>query len=112
MMETKPATAPPAAAKPYADAPHAPSAKAGAAPAAKPEPAPAPRPLAAQRRAPSADARDPAVAALIAELEQRPPPEWRERIAALKREGRIEHAEALAAEYKRRFPDEPPPAER
>lgn len=90
-----------------------PAAKPSAAPAPAPAPAPAAKPLAAQRRAATSDAMSPAVAALVAELDQRPPADWLARIAVLRREGRTSDADALVAEFRRRFPDEPaPPAER
>ena len=100
-MEALPA-APDSAPKPFAAPP----------PAAKPRAAPAPKPLAAERRAAKPDPRDSALAAIVIELEQRPPAEWRERIAALRREGRADDADALAVEYRRRFPGEAPPPER
>jgi hypothetical protein len=108
LPERRPAMAAPA---------QAPTSAAGPAPATKPfaaaAPAPKPAPLAAQRRSAATDALTPAVAALVAELEQRPAAEWLARIAALRREGRSADADGLAAEFKRRFPDEPlPPAER
>ena len=52
----------------------------------------------------------PALAALIGELDARPPALWLERIIALRREGRREDADALLAEFKRRYPEEPLPA--
>jgi hypothetical protein len=87
------------------------------APAARPYAAPAPAakqaPLTTDRRSATSDLRSPAVAALIAELDQRPASEWLARIASLRRDGRSSDADALVAEFKRRFPDEPlPPSER
>lgn len=84
-----------------------------AAPAMRPYAAPAAKPLGQQRRADVAQAMTPAVAALAAELDKRPPAEWLARIAQLRREGRAADADGLLAEFKRRFPEEPvPPAER
>jgi hypothetical protein len=44
--------------------------------------------------------------------EKEPPQKWLERIAELKRERRIAEAEAMLAEFKRRFPGHPLPTER
>jgi hypothetical protein len=44
--------------------------------------------------------------ALIAELENEPPARWVERMLALRREDRRQDADALVAEFKRRFPTE------
>jgi hypothetical protein len=52
-----------------------------------------------------------AVAKLVAELSSRPPAEWIERIAALRREGRHVDADALLEEFRRRYPDQPIPAD-
>jgi hypothetical protein len=51
----------------------------------------------------------PVVAAIVAELEGRPPAVWLERITTLRRDGRTEDADALVAEFRRRHPDEPLP---
>jgi hypothetical protein len=51
----------------------------------------------------------PAVAAIAAELEGRPPAAWLDRVATLRRDGRTEDADALLAEFRRRHPDEPLP---
>ncbi len=48
----------------------------------------------------------PAVAALIADLEAHEPARWIERVLELRRDGRAEDADALLAEFKRRYPDE------
>lgn len=81
------------------------------APAAASAPARKPEPFAMQRRSPdAAPAKSAAVVALIAELDGRPVAAWRERIEALRKEGRTADAEALVAEFARRFPDEPLPA--
>jgi len=50
-----------------------------------------------------------AVSALLVELAGEPPDRWTERIAALRREGRREEANALLAEFRRRYPQEPVP---
>ncbi|HEX2827211.1 MAG TPA: hypothetical protein VHP37_12760 [Burkholderiales bacterium] len=103
------ATAPP----PPAAAREAAPAAGAAAPAMRPYAMQDAKPLASQRRAAAADAMTPAVAALVAELDKRPPAEWLARIAALRREGRAADAEGLLAEFRRRFPEEPvPPADR
>ena len=78
-----------------------------AAPAEKPRPRAEARP---QQSGPAlADAAR--VAALVRELESQPPEKWRERIEALRREGRRGEADELLTEFKRRFPDHPLPAE-
>jgi hypothetical protein len=51
----------------------------------------------------------PAIAALLAELDGRPPARWIERVLELRRENRREDADAVLAEFKRRYPDEPLP---
>jgi ribonuclease E len=50
------------------------------------------------------------VAALLKEFELQPPGKWLERIEVLKREGRQAEADAMLAEFKRRFPAHPLPA--
>lgn len=90
-----------------------------ATPAAAPAPAPARAPapagsIRAFKRADSADT-EPAVAStvskLVVELSARPPAEWLERVATLRREGRRPEADALLDEFRRRYPDQPiPPA--
>ena len=52
-----------------------------------------------------------AVSRLLAELSGRPTAEWFERIAALRREGRRAEADALLQEFRRRYPDQPVPAD-
>jgi hypothetical protein len=44
-------------------------------------------------------------------LEQEPPGKWLERLVALRKEGRTGEADELLAEIKRRFPDQPLPAD-
>jgi TolA-binding protein len=51
----------------------------------------------------------PAVAAIVAELEGRAPAAWLDRVATLRRDGRTDDADALLAELRRRYPDEPLP---
>lgn len=109
-----------------------PAPSAEASPAAKPAPAANPRPAPQPESAPAPEAkpateakalarkrlestpgepRVPArVSALIAELENEPPARWVERMLALRREDRRQDAEALLAEFKRRFPGERLPA--
>jgi hypothetical protein len=86
------------------------STRASPPPARAPETQPyaAAKPLAAERSA-KVESESPEIAAMIAILDARPASEWRARIATLRREGRMAEAEALAAEFRRRFPDEPLP---
>jgi hypothetical protein len=133
---TTPAPAPPPPVPQAARAPAASPAPATT-PAPAPSPAPAPRPeaapaneaaaaapapAAAQRRraetsaAPAAkpamaarNALTPAVAAIVVELDGRAPAAWLERVATLRRDGRTDDADALLAEFTRRYPDEPLP---
>lgn len=51
-----------------------------------------------------------AVARQVQQLDGEPPDKWRERIALLRREGRIAEADELLGEYQRRFPGHPLPA--
>ena len=48
---------------------------------------------------------------LVAELEREPPAVWIERMLRLRREGRVSEADALLAEFRKRFPTEALPAE-
>ena len=50
-----------------------------------------------------------AVSKLVVELSERPPAEWLERVATLRREGRRPEADALLEEFRRRYPDQPIP---
>ena len=59
-------------------------------------------------RSPTADTG--AVAALLKELDAKPPEKWLERIEELKRQGRGGEAEAMLTEFKGRFPNHPLPA--
>jgi hypothetical protein len=69
-----------------------------------PRAAPAPAPAASAKAAPAA----PAIpAAVLRELEGQPPEKWLERIETYRREGDVVLAEALRAEFRRRFPDQP-----
>ena len=68
------------------------------------------------KRAPSArkesDAALPfagAVSGLIADLDRQPSSRWFDKIIELRREGHRKEADALLAEFKRRYPDEPLP---
>jgi hypothetical protein len=112
-LSQAPAAAPQAAPPTAAPAPAAKSAPAMAAqPAAEARPSmsPASKPFAAQRRAaPAVDAVGASAAALVAELEKKPPADWLARIALLRKDGRNAEADALVAEFKRRFPGEPLP---
>ncbi|MDB5867333.1 MAG: hypothetical protein JWO70_5139 [Betaproteobacteria bacterium] len=110
-----------------AHAPYALSAPSAApAPAAPPDarlakeaPAASAPPVAARRRSaatpaakpamPAGTALTPAVAALVAELEGKAPAAWLERVAALRRDGRTEDADALLNEFRRRHPEAPLP---
>jgi hypothetical protein len=88
-------------------------------PSSAPAPPPAARPL-LERKALTAskqlaDAQSPAAIAsapakLIAELEGQPPARWIERIVGLRRDGRRSEADALIAEFKRRYGEERLPA--
>jgi hypothetical protein len=66
--------------------------------------APAAKPAMAAR-----NALTPAVAAIVVELDGRAPAAWLERVATLRRDGRTDDADALLAELRRRYPDEPLP---
>ncbi|MDB5904142.1 MAG: hypothetical protein JWM26_3020 [Betaproteobacteria bacterium] len=93
-----------------APAPAAEAAAAATAPAAvqrrraETSAAPAARPAMAAR-----NALTPAVAAMVVELDGRAPAAWLERVATLRRDGRTDDADALLAEFRRRYPDEPLP---
>jgi len=84
--------------------------------AARPERAP-PRPEAGVRLEPRAQQAAPLRAeadlagALTRQYADQPPEKWGEKIVELRREGRVEEAEALLAEFRRRFPDYRIPAE-
>jgi hypothetical protein len=88
---------------------------AGAASGMKPQAAPAP----AERSRPKPEARlqkserlfasGIPTAALLKELESQPPEKWLERIEELKREGKTGEADAVLAEFRRRFPQHPVP---
>ena len=88
-----------------------------AAPASAPAPARAPAPAGSIRAFKRADAVESeaavasAVSKLVVELSARPPAEWLERVATLRREGRRPEADALLEEFRRRFPDQPIPAD-
>ena len=86
-----------------------------AAPAPAPARAPAPAgSLRTFKRADSAESEAAvasAVSKLVVELSGRPPAEWLERVATLRREGRRPEADALLEEFKRRYPDQPIPAD-
>lgn len=105
---------PAAAAKPAPAAPPQPAtAEKARAPDAKP--APAPRRSIGVRGLESdgsLQARpSPEVARHIAELDTRPPSAWIERVLTLRREGRRAEADGVLAEFRRRYPAEPLPAE-
>jgi hypothetical protein len=74
-----------------------------------------PRPLLRSAPAPLADKPSvpakPEPAALWRDLLTAPPEQWIERIVELRRGGKIDDADALAAEFSRRFPDRQLPAE-
>jgi hypothetical protein len=121
--------------------PPPPSAKVAAPPAPKPAPPPAPKPEAAapaprfEERLPAAkpmmrspaesaagsaaapaakrdaNPQSAALAGLIFELEGRPPQQWLDRVVQLRAQGRREDADALLREFRRRWPDEPLPAQ-
>ncbi|HUP94789.1 MAG TPA: hypothetical protein VM164_07765 [Burkholderiales bacterium] len=97
---------------------------------AQPMPAPAQAPAPLQSRAATAATAAPAarafkradsveseaalasaVSKLIVELSGRPPAEWLERVATLRREARRPEADALLDEFRRRYPDQPIPAD-
>jgi hypothetical protein len=105
--------APKARAAPEAEPRVAPQAKPAPAPAAKPVPPPEAKALSRERIQPTpAQPRMSARAsALIAELENEPPARWVERMLALRREDRRQDADALVAEFKRRFPTERLPSD-
>ena len=73
------------------------------APSAKPAPPPAAKPEASRARTFAE------IGALKAELEGEPPQRWLERVASLRRDGRNAEADALLAEFRKRFPNEPVP---
>jgi hypothetical protein len=115
----EPPAPPPPPAPPMAQAKPAPPAP----PAAKPEafPRPAAKPMArppadaglSSSPAPAArreELQSPALARLVRDLDGRPPSQWIDRIVTLRGQGRREDADALLAEFKRRYPDEPLPA--
>jgi hypothetical protein len=83
------------------------------APAAKAAPAPRPsigvRGLESERGLQAAPSPD--VARHIADLDTKSPAAWVERMLALRREGRVAEANAVLAEFRRRYPAEPLPAE-
>lgn len=68
--------------------------------------APATAPATRADRAEAARQSPPDIAALKTELEKEPPARWIERIGTLRREGRRLEADALLAEFKRRYPEE------
>jgi hypothetical protein len=70
----------------------------------------APGELAAQQRE-SVPPMPPRVAAMVKDLDTQPPEKWLERIQALRREGQATDARELLAEFKRRYPAHPLPAE-
>jgi hypothetical protein len=88
----------------------APAPAAAPAPPAAAKPASRPAPRAMQREAASAEASSPEMRRLLVELEREPPAVWAAHIATLRRDGRAAEAEALVAEFRRRFPEEPVPA--
>jgi hypothetical protein len=53
----------------------------------------------------------PDISAHLAVLESRPPAAWLDRVRLLQREGLLLEAERLLTEFKRRFPEEPIPAD-
>ncbi len=89
--------------------------------AERPAPAPSARPAPASKARSAirglevegyaADAGPSPVARHLAELEGKPSSAWTERVLTLRREGRIAEADALLVELRRRFPDQPLPAE-
>ena len=109
--DVRPAAPPPSAlpaAKP------APSVSAKPAPSIMAKPPPAPRaaaPAETQRMERAQAGAASSIAPLVSELEGRPARQWLDRIYGLRREGRRTEADALLAEFKRRFPDEWVPPE-
>ena len=79
-------------------------ARVAAAPESKPEPASAP-PVAAAIAKP-----DSAVAGAIQGYVDLPPEKWLERIADLRKQGRIEEAKASFTAFRKRYPEYPLPA--
>lgn len=75
--------------------------------ATPPAPAAAPAPRAAR---PERFQMTDEIGGLKAELDSEPPARWLERITTLRREGRRAEADALLAEFKRRYPEERLPA--
>ena len=75
--------------------------------ATPPPPAAAPVPRAAR---PERYQMTDEIGGLKAELDSEPPARWLERITTLRREGRRAEADALLAEFKRRYPEERLPA--
>ena len=73
------------------------------APLAKPAPAAAPKPEVSRARAFGE------IGALTSELQGEPPQRWLERVASLRRDGRNTEADALLAEFRKRFPNESVP---
>ena len=55
--------------------------------------------------------RDADVKRHLLELDRAPPPAWLERIGALRKEGRTGEADALLAEFRRRYPEVSVPPE-
>lgn len=101
------------ASAPLGDA-RAPAARSAPQPAAKPAPTPKAsigiRGL--ERDGYAMQARpSPEVARHIVELEGKPPSAWIERVLTLRRDARMAEADGLLAEFRRRFPNEPLPAE-
>lgn len=118
---------------PFRDAsgPPAPESRVDAPPAASAEDIAARAPAAAERRSPpaaAAPAPERSRSRIMAQsrkeaaspdagtpawsgFETQPPQKWRERIGELRRHGRVAEAEAMLAEYKRRFPGHPLPPE-
>jgi hypothetical protein len=64
-----------------------------------------------RQQALGAQAHPPRVAAILKELDAQPPEKWLERIQALRREGQTTEAREVLAEFKRRYPAYPLPAE-
>jgi hypothetical protein len=85
----------------------APAAESAAATA--PRTSPAPAPAAKARSEPRLESRpgsgSPELAALLKEYDARPPRDWLGRIQELKRGGRPDLADAMLAEFKRRYPE-------
>jgi hypothetical protein len=53
----------------------------------------------------------PDISSHVAALENRPPAAWLDEVRSLQRQGLLREADRLLAEFKRRFPQEPIPAE-